>query len=90
VCLHFPEDKVQGLGGDAPGMEAALKLKMGQIEGNQESVIVEHLFKVGHHPGPVHGVAVEAAPHLVVNTPRAIFSRVKASFSNTWASPEKR
>ena len=41
---------------------------MGQIEGDQKGVIIKHLFKMGHHPGPVHGVAVKAAPQLVVNT----------------------
>ncbi len=38
-----------------------------QVDAGQLGIVVEHLFKVGHEPMVVNGVAVESAPQLIVH-----------------------
>ena len=40
-----------------------------QVDGRQLRVVVEHLLEVGHRPGGVDAVAVEAAAQLVADAP---------------------
>ena len=50
-----------------PGQGVTGELEVREVQRHEQGIVVEHLFEVGHQPLAVHGVAVEAAPHLVVD-----------------------
>ncbi len=64
---QFPENEIDDASRDFPEQRRARQLIGFEVHVEQLRVVVQHLLEVRHPPGPVGGVAVEAAAHVVVD-----------------------
>ena len=64
---HLPQQPAGGFPDRAGEQSVGADGQGVRVQGEKLPVVVEHLLEVGNHPGPVRGVAAEAAAQMVVD-----------------------